>query len=87
MLAPAAQFVTPYAVKKQIRDIKKQWAIEENKRRLESPFYSLFNTVPTISPVASAIVTQEEPNYMGYPLSEYEDEVPFGCFEQYGEGY
>jgi len=84
MLAHVHVPVTRLSSKKQIRDIKKQWAIEENKRRLESPFYSLFKQT-LVTPAAP--IVSEEPNYMGYPLSEYEDEVPFGCFEQYGEGY
>jgi hypothetical protein len=60
---------------------RREHAIEDNKYRLKKLFYSGPAMVPQASVAESA---DEEPTYMGYPVSEFEDEPPYACNEQYG---
>jgi hypothetical protein len=66
-----------------IREVKKNRAQAQNKIRYQSLFAIAGpSLLPRIAPQ-----TISEPNYMGYPLSEFEDEAPCYDYEQFGGGW
>lgn len=67
-----------------LKQARRERAIRDNKSRLGKLFYS----GPKMSPEASLPeLVDDEPNYMGFPLDEYEDEPPCSSNEQYGDEY